>query len=188
MVAFNTTDIQSLRDHGRDILLESLRRSHEHIVRAKWDEELKNAVSKIGQWLDSFRDAAAKHENVFETHETRITEDVVREWSDDQLLDHVHQFGMVAEAIHTWNDIIDQNLNCLHKWKTETGVWSDAAELLVARMEKLSRIFNWNTDALYQWMNQLGTEYLRRNPDLPALPAEPLDLGPTNSARLPQVL
>ncbi|MBI5763717.1 MAG: hypothetical protein HZA51_09370 [Planctomycetes bacterium] len=188
MVAFNITDLPPLSDPGKEILLESIRESHAEIIRAKLDTALNDATTKIRDWLSGFRDAAAKHEAIYAAQEDRISGQVLGEWTDEQLLDRIHQFGLVAEAIRNWCEIIDQNRDRLIAWKADTRIWSDEAESLVASLDHLSRVFNWNCEALYRWMDQLCDEYVRRNPDLPPLPSAPYDLGPTNVARLPQVL
>jgi len=76
----------------------------------------------------------------------------------------------------------------LERVRRSGSVWSSDAESLLGELLGVRDVLIWAEAAGLGWSAQLHAEIERRNHDLPPLPFEPLDLGPSDSARLPQVL
>jgi hypothetical protein len=188
MVAFNITDMPAIDDPARVLDFDALRQSREHRTNEEGLGSLARVVRRLLVWLDGIQETSKKHESVYESQELEISKEVLDTWSDEDILDRIFQFGLVAEAIHDWADVMTQYSQQLDHWKRETGIWSDEAELIKTRLDRLAVVFTWNSAAMHGWINQLCGVYEQRNPDLEPLPAEPFDLGPTNAARLPRIL
>lgn len=149
----------------------------------------------IDQYVSDFRELLAKDQ--FETtrseqlHELAQSEPELKgldKASDGLLLDRIYQFGLYAESILTRLEVLDRRIPDLERWRDKGKAWDQAAEDLLQELRRLRTLHRENEATMRKWSNQLCEEYERRHPVLPTLPFEPLDLGPTNSARLPSVL
>lgn len=149
----------------------------------------------LDQYVSSFRELLAKNQPETARAEQlhRLTESGpdlggLDKAPDDLLLDRTYQFGLYAEDILDRLEVLDRRIPNLERCRDRGMVWSEAAEDLLQELRRLRTLHKDNEVTLRRWSDQLCDEFLRRHPELPKLPFEPLDLGPTNSARLPSVL
>jgi len=158
-------------------------------------DEQGSGQAVIDQYVSDFRELLAKDQP-----ETVRSEKLNRlagsesdlggldEASDDLLLDRMYQFGLYAESILDRLEVLDRRIPDLEQWRDKGKPWNQAAEDLLQELRRLRTLYQENEATMRRWSDQLCDDYERRHPELPTLPFEPLDLGPTNSARLPSVL
>lgn len=149
----------------------------------------------IDQYVSDFRELLAKDQSLtarFERlHKLAESEpdlEGLDKAPDDLLLDRMYQFGLYAEGILTRLEVLDYRILDLERWRDMGKAWNKTAEDLLQELRRLRTLYGENEAAMRKWSDQLCEEYERRHPELPKLPFEPLDLGATNSARLPPVL
>lgn len=149
----------------------------------------------IDQYVSDFRELLAKDlsltarfERLHKLAESEPDLEGLDKASDDLLLDRMYQFGLYAEGILTRLEVLDCRVSDLEQWRDKGKAWNQAAEDLLQELRRLKTLYKENEATMRKWSNQLCEECERRHPELPKLPFEPLDLGATNSARLPSVL
>jgi hypothetical protein len=149
---------------------------------------LNSVVVEIQASLEASRTAIQKHEAVFDGKLDQLGRDELRAYPDEVALDYVYQFGLCAEVAQDWLSAMKREAKALLDWRNSTGCWSEDADRILAKLERLASVFAYTNQCFHRWADQLADEYARRHPELAEVSLQPLDLGPTNAARLPRVL
>ncbi len=149
---------------------------------------LQVVISDVRGHLSELRAEIEAYENFYNKNRDDTDLSDLAEASDDLVLDRMYQLGLVAEKLLDRVEILDRVVRDFERCRDLTRVWTDDAGELLARLQQLRVIYIWVEKTFRQWSHLLCDEYERRHPELPKLPIEPLDLGPTNAARLPPVL
>lgn len=149
---------------------------------------LDSAINKTRALLEASRSTIEKHEAIYDAKVDHLEADELKSFSDEAVLDYMYQFGFCAEITHEWSEGMKSEADALRAWRDSTGCWSEEADHILSELDRLAAVFADTNQCFHKWADQLSDEYEHRHPDLAELPLQPLDLGPTNAARLPRVL
>lgn len=145
-------------------------------------------VSDFRQWLASDQSVTTRSEQLHQLTKSEPVLEGLDKASDELLLDRTYQFGLYAEIMLARLEVMDRRIPDLEQWRDKGKAWNKTAENLLNELRRLKTLYEDNEATMRRWCDQLCEEYERRHPELSKLPFQPLDLGPTNSARLPPVL
>lgn len=108
--------------------------------------------------------------------------------SDNELF---HQITLCTELGEKAIDevaALEEIVTVLERIKRSSNVWSARTESLLQRLHRLDESVRWLRKVARHWVELIAVEFERRRGGGHGLPFEPIDLGPSNSARLPPVL
>ena len=108
--------------------------------------------------------------------------------SDEAMLGYIRQACGFSDRAFTRLEPVRRCVERFEAIRDGAGVWNNDAAALLKDLQHLESVLCWAEDAGRRWSEQLCEEYLRRHPELPKSPVEPIDFGPTDSARLPSIV
>lgn len=141
----------------------------------------RSVLMELRQWL-------ARVEKLYEASRDDYALTGFDQATDEILLNRMELMGIFAERMLDEAEAIEKNMASLESIKADGSQWNGEAEALLVEKRSVLAVLKWAEHAGRCWLNQICDEYERRHPELPPLPFEPLNLGPTNAARLPEVL
>lgn len=151
-------------------------------------KRLREAIVTVRNWLNSNREfleqAAQLDSKIGDDH----TIEGLARLNDETLLNLVDQFAYVADLHGKWAEELSVACELLRSGRTNSAHWSPDGNELILELEAHLNCLRRVEATMFEWSHTVGIEFDRRHPDLLGLPFEPLDMGPTNSARLPPVL
>lgn len=112
----------------------------------------------------------------------------VEQFDDDKLLTVSGELALVSEVNGRWADDFQNAIRLLCDLRQRVSSWSQDAEDLVSELRHRYEQLRVCERICLECSLSTGREYDRRHPPSDVLPFEPIDLGATNSARLPPVL
>jgi hypothetical protein len=109
--------------------------------------------------------------------------------SDDDQLKLIDKLATVSSIHSAWADDIRGPIEMLEWVKNNhPSLWNSEAQRLVGELKQHLSLFEWVRDVTWKWSDEVGQYFDRNHPDLPHLPFTPIDMGPSDSSRLPPVL
>lgn len=151
-------------------------------------ERVRELIATVRNWLQSNR-VGLEHAAMLDSkigNDRRI--EGLDRIDEEKVLNLVDQLAYVSEIHGRWADDISEALDLLRSIRTNAAHWPlDANELILVLEGHLASLRRVEATML-EWSRTFGREFDRRNPKSLELPFEPLDMGETNSARLPTVL
>lgn len=138
---------------------------------------------------DQAKDQVTFIAKLYEQHrDSPLLGDDILAISDAELFDAIAQVNHLADWTLDELEPLSRYIRRLERFRDQGIVWSSEAQILLAELRRVESLYEWFETIARQWSEQLCAEYLRRHPELPRLPFEPIDFGPTNSARLPPAI
>ena len=152
-------------------------------IRALFDHE----VSQKRQLMPELRKRVEPFQKLHDDVQNDPTLADMERWSDKQVLSLMHRLAEAAETALDHQESIGPYCTRLAAFQAEHRVDSEDCEDLLAELRSIEAMLAWSERTLRSWSIDFCNEYERRHPDLPKPPNTPVDLGYTNSSRLPEV-
>ena len=145
------------------------------------------AVAQILQAIQENQQPINHVQGLYHLHVADPTITGLDRLADSRLISLMNRLAVKAETINDWladiagaictMEILDQQVPN-HKGLTNA----------LSELRQLRDQFNWVARTFFSWSDQARAAYETRHPEVKELAIDTVDLGPTNSARLPPVL
>jgi len=108
---------------------------------------------------------------------------------DNRLLSMIDKLATVASIHADWAEDLNKTIVMLGEIKANfQSIWSADADALLEELRQHLENVEWVRQTTRRWSNEIGEYFDLHHPNLPPHPVSPVDMGPSDSSRLPSVL